>query len=152
VEDCLIFEIRTAPLLEKSGTKVDPSRIIVVGSVAGFLVPQVGENGTIIYSVSKAAAHHLARNLAVELGPRNIGTNVVAPGFFPSKLANGLIENLGGTEKLNKGNPRGRLGEPEDIAGVMVYLCSLAAAYVNGATTVPIDGGEHLAVGMKTKL
>jgi NAD(P)-dependent dehydrogenase (short-subunit alcohol dehydrogenase family) len=100
-----------------------------VGSVAGFLVPHVGDNGTIIYSVSKAAAHHLARNLAIELGPRNITTNIVAPGFFPSKLANGLIENLGGVDLLNKGNPRGRLGEPQDIAGVMIYLCSPAAAY-----------------------
>ena len=97
----------------------------------------MGENGTIIYSVSKAAAHHLARNLALELGPRNITTNVVAPGFFPSKLANGLIENLGGAGLLNQKNPRGRLGEPQDIAGAMVYLCSPAGAYINGAT-IPI--------------
>lgn len=122
-----------------------------MGSVAGLLVPHVGDNGTIIYSVSKAAAHHLARNLAVELGPRNITTNIIAPGFFPSKLANGLIENLGGVKKLNEGNPRGRLGEPQDIAGAMVYLCSPGAAYVNGAT-IPIDGGQNLAGATKNKL
>lgn len=83
-----------------------------------------------MYSASKAAAHHLARNLAVELGPKNITTNTVAPGFFPSKLANGLIEILGGEQELTKSNPRKRLGEPEDIAGVMLYLASPGAAYM----------------------
>lgn len=84
----------------------------------------------IMYSVSKAAAHHLGRNLAVELGPRNITTNTVAPGFFPSKLANGLIENLGGAEELGSQIPRGRLGEAEDIAGLMIFLCSPAGNYM----------------------
>ena len=83
-----------------------------------------------MYAASKAAATHLGRQLAVELGPRNITTNTVSPGFFPSKLANGLIENLGGHDALEQGNPRKRLGMPEDIAGVMLYLCSPAASYV----------------------
>jgi NAD(P)-dependent dehydrogenase (short-subunit alcohol dehydrogenase family) len=83
-----------------------------------------------MYSVSKAAAHHLSRNLAMELGPRNITCNTVAPGFFPSKLANGLIELLGGDQQLRDDNPRKRLGEPEDIAGVMVYLASPAGSYM----------------------
>jgi NAD(P)-dependent dehydrogenase (short-subunit alcohol dehydrogenase family) len=83
-----------------------------------------------MYSTSKAAATHLGKNFAVELGPKNITTNIVEPGFFPSKLASGLIENLGGQELLEKGNPRRRLGLPEDIAGVMLYLCSPAANYV----------------------
>lgn len=119
-----------APLLEAAGTPEDPSRIIVVSSIAGVVVPHVGEHGTIMYSVSKAAAHHLARNLAVELGPRNITTNTVAPGFFPSKLANGLIEILGGEKQLKRNNPRGRLGVPEDIAGVMLFLASPAGNYM----------------------
>ncbi|KAK2807778.1 hypothetical protein FQN50_005320 [Emmonsiellopsis sp. PD_5] len=118
------------PLLEIAGTPQDPSRVMIVSSVAGINVPHVGDNGTIMYSVSKAAANHLARNLAVELGPRNITTNTVAPGFFPSKLANGLIENLGGVKKLSAGVPRKRLGVPEDIAGVMIFLCSPAGNYM----------------------
>jgi NAD(P)-dependent dehydrogenase (short-subunit alcohol dehydrogenase family) len=73
---------------------------------------------------------HLGKNLAIELGPRNITANIVAPGFFPSKLASGLIEKLGGTAELEDANPRKRLGEPEDIAGVMVYLCSPAGNYM----------------------
>lgn len=139
------------PMLEKAGTHEDPSRIIIVSSVAGTTVPHVGEHGTIMYSVSKAAAHHLSRQLALELGPRNITTNTVAPGFFPSKLANGLIEILGGEQELKDYNPRRRLGEPEDIAGVMVYLASPAAAYVNGED-IALDGGVRYAQGRQTKL
>lgn len=104
-----------------------------------------------MYSVSKAAATHLGRQLALELGPRNITTNTVQPGFFPSKLANGLIEILGGEEELNKSNPRGRLGEPEDIAGIMVYLASPAAAYVNGED-ICVDGGVRYSQGRQMKL
>ena len=118
------------PLLKAGSTKADPSRVIIVSSTAGLNVPHIGEHGTIMYSVSKAAAHHLSRNLAMELGPQNITTNTVAPGFFPSKLANGLIDLLGGEKELKDSNPRKRLGEPEDIAGVMVFLCSPAGAYM----------------------
>lgn len=114
-------------------------------------VPVVGDHGTIAYAVSKAAAHHLAANLAVELGPRNICSNAVAPGFFPSKLANGLIGILGGVESMAASNPRRRIGVPDDIAGVMVYLCSPAGSYVNGAV-IPIDGGNHLQTGQFAKL
>jgi NAD(P)-dependent dehydrogenase (short-subunit alcohol dehydrogenase family) len=121
---------RLLPLLKAGATPVDPSRIIIVSSTAGTNVHHVGDHGTIMYSVSKAAAHHLTRNFAIELGPSNITCNTVAPGFFPSKLANGLIEILGGQKELEDENPRKRLGEPEDIAGVMVYLASPASAYV----------------------
>jgi NAD(P)-dependent dehydrogenase (short-subunit alcohol dehydrogenase family) len=72
------------PMLATSGSASDPSRVIIMSSVAGTSVPHVGDNGTIMYSASKAAAHHLARNLALELGPRNITTNTVAPGFCKS--------------------------------------------------------------------
>ncbi|RII22836.1 hypothetical protein CUC08_Gglean013275 [Alternaria sp. MG1] len=140
-----------APLLERAGTRQSPSRIIIVSSTAGTTVPHVGEHGTIMYSISKAAAHHLSRQLAVELGPRNITTNTVAPGFFPSKLANSLIEMLGGQEELEENNPRKRLGEPEDIAGVMVFLSSPAGAYINGED-IAVDGGMRLASGRHSKL
>ena len=140
-----------APLLERAGTPESPSRIIVVGAIAGLSVPIVGKHGTIMYGVSKAAAHHLATNLAIELGPRNICSNTVAPGFFPSKLANGLIEYLGGSESMAAANPRRRIGVPDDIAGIMVYLCSPAGSYVNGAV-IPVDGGNHLQSGQFARL
>ncbi|SPN98815.1 probable NADPH-dependent beta-ketoacyl reductase (rhlG) [Cephalotrichum gorgonifer] len=130
-----------APLLEKAATAEDPSRVVITGSVAGIGVGTVGPNGTYGYSASKAAVLHLARNLALELGPRHITVNSLAPGFFPSKMANGLLELGGGVEKIASGNPLGRLGRPEDIAGAVVYLTSRAGAYVNGATLV-LDGGS----------
>lgn len=142
---------RLTPLLERAGTRESPSRIIIIGAIAGLSVPITGEHGTIMYGISKAAAHHLATNLAVELGPRNICSNAIAPGFFPSKLANGLIDILGGTEKMAAENPRRRVGVEEDIAGVMVYLSSPAGSYVNGVT-IPIDGGNHLRSGQFSKL
>lgn len=134
------------PLLTRKATDRDPSRVVIVSSIAGLGVPRMGDNATIMYSVSKAAATHLGQNLAVELGPRNVTTNVIAPGFFPSKLADGLIQVLGGEEALSKNNPRGRLGEPDDIAGVVLFLCSPAAAYLNGVM-IPIDGGSRLVAG-----
>ena len=140
-----------AHMLASSGSAQDPSRIVIVSSTAGTTVPHVGEHGTIMYAASKAAAHHLGRNLAVELGPRNITCNTVAPGFFPSKLANGLIEILGGQDELERDNPRKRLGEPEDIAGVILFLCSRAGNYVNGEY-ISVDGGQRFASGRQTKL
>jgi NAD(P)-dependent dehydrogenase (short-subunit alcohol dehydrogenase family) len=142
---------RILPLLKAGATRADPSRIIIVSSTAGTNVQHVGDHGTIMYSVSKAAAHHLTRNFAIELGPSNITCNTVAPGFFPSKLANGLIEILGGQKELEEENPRKRLGEPEDIAGVMVYLASPAAAYVNGED-ISVDGGLRWGAGRHSKI
>lgn len=83
---------------------------------------------------------HLTRNLAVELGPRHILSNSIAPGFFPSKMASGLIAKYGGEEELGQLNPNGRLGRPEDFAGTVVFLASRAASHINGAC-VTLDGG-----------
>ena len=73
-----------------------------------------------MYAASKAAASHLSRQFAIELSDKHITANTVSPGFFPSKLASGLIEILGGAEKEGQKNPRGRLGRDADIGGVMV--------------------------------
>jgi len=148
-----IFELtqKFLPQLAGCATRQDPSRVLIISSTAGTNVPHVGEHGTIMYSASKAAADHLGRNLAVELGGKNITTNIIAPGFFPSKLAQGLINNLGGEESLSADNPLGRLGEPDDIAGVAVFLCSPAAKYVNGVN-VAVDGAARLSAGRLSRL
>lgn len=130
------------PLLTASGTNDDPSRVIVTSSVAAVTVPHVGPQGTIMYAASKAAASHLARQLALELAPK-ITVNAISPGFFPSKLASGLIEILGGEEAEGAKNPRGRLGRPEDIGALVVWLCGRGGAYVNGVD-VQVDGGARL--------
>lgn len=115
-----------------------------MGAGAGNIVATTGSTSIIIYGVSKAAVHHMTRWLAVELGPKGIAVNAVALGFFPSKLANGFISNLGGFEAMEKSNPLGRIGVPEDVAGVMVWLCSRAGAWMNGAVIQGPDGGANL--------
>lgn len=130
-----------APLLGKAASAEDPSRVLITASVAGLGIGTLGKQGTYGYSASKAAVLHLGRNLAIELGPRHITVNSIAPGFFPSKMANGLLELSGGADKFARQNPLGRLGQPEDIAGIVVYLTSRAGAYVNGQT-IALDGGS----------
>ncbi|KAL7930609.1 hypothetical protein V8C35DRAFT_312472 [Trichoderma chlorosporum] len=128
------------PLLQRRASLDDPSRVLITASVAGLGVGTIGKQGTYGYSASKAAVLHLGRNLALELGPRGITVNSICPGFFPSKMANGLLELSGGADKIAKANPMRRLGRPEDIAGVVVYLTSRAGSHVNGEA-IAIDGG-----------
>jgi NAD(P)-dependent dehydrogenase (short-subunit alcohol dehydrogenase family) len=126
------------PLLEKAGSKTNPARVINIGSIDGLHIPQVHGIGTYAYTSSKAAVHHLTRHLAVELGSRHITVNAIAPGFFHSKMTAGIFEQFG--EKLASNSLLGRVGEPEDIAGLAIYLSSRAGAYVNAAV-IPVDGG-----------
>lgn len=113
----------------------------MTGSVAGIGIGSIGENSTPGYTASKAAVLHLARFLAVELGPRHILVNGIAPGLFPSKMANGLVSQGGGESAIAAQHPNQRLGTPEDIAGTVVYMCSRAAGHLNAATIV-LDGGK----------
>ena len=131
------------PLLAAAAKAEDPSRVIVTSSVAATTVPHTGPQGTIMYAASKAAASHLSRQLAMELSPRHITCNTISPGFFPSKLASGLIEVLGGEEAEGRKNPRGRLGRAEDIGAAVVWLCGKGGSYVNGVE-IQIDGGARL--------
>ncbi|OAG41720.1 hypothetical protein AYO21_03955 [Fonsecaea monophora] len=137
---------KLAPLLQKNATTENPSRVIITASVAGIGVGTIGENSTPAYAASKAAAIHLAKNLAVELGPRGIITNAVAPGFYPTKMASGLLELQGGQAAMAAEVPNKRLGRPEDIAGLVVFLSSRAASHINGAV-VTTDGGAILSRG-----
>jgi len=143
VESVWLCAQKFAPLLRKRASKEDPSRIIVTGSIAGIGIGSLGAQGTYGYSASKAAVMHLTRNLALELGPEGILVNNLAPGFFPSKMANGLMEMAGGADVLADASPNRRLGHPEDIAAAVVYLASRAGQHLNGATLV-LDGGSVL--------
>lgn len=136
-----IYGCRFAPLLAKAASLGHPSKVIATASVAGLGIGTTGENSVPSYSASKAAVIHLMHHLCVDLGPLNITCNAIAPGFFPSKMASGLIEKSGGMDKLAKEVPMGRLGIPDDIAGLVVFLCSRASDHVNGAT-VAVDGGR----------
>ena len=123
------------PLLQAAGTADDPARVINIGSIDGLRVP---EFPTYSYSASKAGLHQLTRVLARELGPRHITVNAVAPGPFESKMMAATLAAFG--EEIAAAAPLGRIGRPDDMAGVAVFLASRAGAYVTGAV-IPVDGG-----------
>jgi NAD(P)-dependent dehydrogenase (short-subunit alcohol dehydrogenase family) len=123
------------PLLEAGGSRDDPARVINIGSIDGLRVPLLP---TYSYSASKAGLHHLTRVLARELGPRQITVNAVAPGPFESKMMAATLEAAG--DAIAEAAPLRRIGRPDDMAGVAVYLASRAGAYVTGAV-IPVDGG-----------
>jgi NAD(P)-dependent dehydrogenase (short-subunit alcohol dehydrogenase family) len=123
------------PLLEAGGTHDDPARVINIGSIDGLRVPPLP---TYAYSASKAGLHHLTRVLARELGPRRITVNAVAPGPFESKMMAATLKTF--ADAIIAAAPLRRIGRPDDMAGVAVYLASRAGAYVTGAV-IPVDGG-----------
>jgi NAD(P)-dependent dehydrogenase (short-subunit alcohol dehydrogenase family) len=122
------------PQLAAAGTPADPARVINVGSVDGMLVPAFDN---FAYSAAKAGVHQLTRHLGKALAPRHVTVNAIAPGLYPSKMTAYLMDHA---DHLAEAIPRGRLGEPEDLAGTVVYLASRAGAYTTGAV-LPVDGG-----------
>ncbi len=123
------------PLLEKGARDGDPARVINIGSIDGLTVPAME---TYAYSASKAAVHHMTRVLAHHLARRGVIVNAVAPGPFQTKMMAWTLETYG--EEIKKMNPLGRIGVPEDMAGICIFLASKASAYITGAV-VPVDGG-----------
>jgi NAD(P)-dependent dehydrogenase (short-subunit alcohol dehydrogenase family) len=123
------------PLLEAAGTPDDPARVINIGSIDGLRVPPVQ---TYAYSASKAGLHQLTRVLARELGPRHVTVNAVAPGPFESKMMAATLERFG--DMITESAPLRRIGRPDDMAGIAIYLAARAGAYVTGAV-IPVDGG-----------
>jgi NAD(P)-dependent dehydrogenase (short-subunit alcohol dehydrogenase family) len=132
-----VFHLTRAclPMLRAAATPADPARVINTGSIDGLRVPLLE---TYAYSSSKAAVHHLTRVLAVRLAPDHITVNAVAPGPFESKMMHETLERF--RDSIVGSCPLGRIGEPEDMAGVAIYLASRAGAYVTGAV-IPVDGG-----------
>jgi NAD(P)-dependent dehydrogenase (short-subunit alcohol dehydrogenase family) len=125
------------PELSAAGASLDPARIINIGSVAGMKTEKLQAYS---YAASKAAVHMLSRDLAGDLAERNITVNAVIPGFFPTKMTAHMRDEDEVDPKLLAHIPMKRLGTPEDIAGIVVFLCSRAGAYVTGAQ-IPVDGG-----------
>jgi NAD(P)-dependent dehydrogenase (short-subunit alcohol dehydrogenase family) len=131
------------PLLRKSDSPEDPARVINVGSIDGLKTPVFD---TFSYGPSKAAVHHLTRVLAAHLVKEHILVNAIAPGPFPTYMLStgvggrGDVENTD-WEAVGRGNPRGRVGTPEDIAGIAIFLASRAGAYTVG-DVILCDGGS----------
>ena len=109
---------------------------IVVGSIGGILA-NTAIGG---YGISKAAAHHLVRNLAAEWGPKNVRVNAIAPGLVRTEFARALWQDEARAAERIRATPLRRLGEPRDIGGIAVFLASDAAAFITGQCIVA-DGG-----------
>ena len=117
------------PMMKRRG-----GAIVNVSSIVGIH----GNFGQTNYAASKAGIIGFTKSLARELGSRNVRANVVAPGYVRSQLTDVLPESA--TEAMLQNTPLGRLGDPDDVAGAVRYLCSDAAAFVTGAVLL-VDGG-----------
>ena len=114
--------------------------IIYVSSIGGT----IGSDVIGAYCISKAADLQLVRNLAVELGPHNIRVNAITPGLVRTDMARALWEDeVRAADRIAR-TPLRRLGEPDDIAGIAVYLASDAGRWTTGQSFV-VDGGTSIA-------
>jgi|TARA_R100000935_G_scaffold42259_3_gene63982 NAD(P)-dependent dehydrogenase (short-subunit alcohol dehydrogenase family) len=136
VKSIFFLTQKLLPLLRAGATAENPGRVINIASVNGIEPPTLE---TYAYSTSKAGCIMLTRHLAKRLAPEHILVNAIAPGPFPSKMMAATLAQAG--DAIAKSNPRGRIGQPEDIAGVAIFLSSRASAYTTGAV-VPCDGGS----------
>jgi 3-oxoacyl-[acyl-carrier protein] reductase len=128
------------PALVDSGD----GRVVVISSVAA----ETGIPGQVAYGASKAGLVGMARTLAAEWAPRGVRCNVVMPGMIATPKVVAMPEEL--RRSLQQAIPLRRFGNPEELAGVVSFLLSPAAAYMNGAT-VRVDGGFGLSVDALTR-
>ena len=119
----------TRPMMKKRA-----GSIVNISSIVGVH----GNWGQTNYAASKAGIIGFTKSLARELGSRNVRANVVAPGYVKTQLTDVLPEDA--TEAMLTNTPLGRLGEPEDIAGAVRFLCSDAASFITGEVLL-VDGG-----------
>lgn len=135
VQSTLWLSNLCAPHMARQGA----GSIVLLSSITAIL----GNAFIGAYGMSKAAEAQLARNLAVELGPQNIRVNSIAPGLVKTDFAKAIWDNPDLMKKQLGNTPLGRIGDPDDIAGVVHFLLSDAAAYVTGQMIVA-DGGETI--------
>ena len=114
--------------------------VVIVSSIAGIR----GTEMIGAYGISKAADFALARNLAVEWGPKNVRVNCIAPGLVKTDFARALWEDEKALERRNRATPLRRIGAPDEIGGVAAFLASPAASFITGQVIVA-DGGVTIA-------
>jgi NAD(P)-dependent dehydrogenase (short-subunit alcohol dehydrogenase family) len=114
--------------------------VVIVSSIAGLR----GTGVLGVYGISKAADFALARNLAVEWGPKNVRVNCIAPGLVKTDFARALWENKEMVERRNAETPLRRIGMPNEIGPVAAFLASDAASFITGQVIV-VDGGVTIA-------
>jgi NAD(P)-dependent dehydrogenase (short-subunit alcohol dehydrogenase family) len=116
--------------------------VILMSSIAGLR----GNKAIGLYSLSKAGLAQLARNLAVEWGPKGVRVNAISPGLIRTPLASELLKNEQFMQRRLLSTPLRRVGEPEEIAGVAVMLASRAGGFISGQNIV-VDGGTIISDG-----
>ena len=112
--------------------------------VIGSVTAERGNQGNAAYAATKAALLGYTRTLAVEIASRNITVNYVAPGFIDTEM---LSKYEKFREQMEGQIPAKRFAKPEDVAGIVTFLLSPAAAYITGAY-LPVDGGLTAALGI----
>jgi NAD(P)-dependent dehydrogenase (short-subunit alcohol dehydrogenase family) len=114
-------------------------RVISVASIAGLAGNSPGTMKTLAYNTSKAALINFTRTLAGEWGEYGITVNAIAPGFFPSKMTKGVLQQFG-VDNIVARAPLKRMGDDEDLKGVTLLFASDAGKHITGQT-IPVDGG-----------
>jgi NAD(P)-dependent dehydrogenase (short-subunit alcohol dehydrogenase family) len=137
VEGVFHLTVALLPALRDAADAADPARVINIGSIDGLRTPSL-ENYS--YSASKAAVHMLTRHLAKRLASEHITVNAIAPGPFESKMTAFIFDTPENRELVEQMVPLGRIGRPDDVAGLTLLLASRAGAYLTGAV-IPLDGG-----------
>eukprot|EP00158_Paraphelidium_tribonemae_P009328 Partr_v1_DN28833_c4_g1_i6_m34045 putative )-reductase len=127
---------RCLPLLLNASSDSLPARIINIGSINGIEPPS--NIPSYAYSASKAALHMFTRHLSSTLAPK-VTVNCIAPGPFESKMMKETLAING--YRIIESNPMKRIGRPNDIAAICLWLCGAGGSYVNGAV-IPLDGGS----------
>ena len=113
-------------------------RVINVASVNG----SKGAFGQTNYSAAKAGVHGFSKALALEVAKKGVTVNTISPGYIGTKMVTAIPEEILNTKILPQ-IPVGRLGKPEEVAGLIIYLASDEAAFVTGAN-IAINGGQHM--------
>jgi NAD(P)-dependent dehydrogenase (short-subunit alcohol dehydrogenase family) len=137
VEGAFHLTVALLPALRAAASEGDPARVINIGSIDGLRAPAM-ENYS--YSASKAAVHMLTRHLAKRLASEHITVNAIAPGPFESKMTAFMLDSMDAREMVERLVPLGRIGRPDDVAGLTLFLSSRAGSYLTG-TVIPLDGG-----------
>jgi NAD(P)-dependent dehydrogenase (short-subunit alcohol dehydrogenase family) len=137
VEGVFHLTVALLPALRAAAEAEEPARVINIGSIDGLRTPAV-ENYS--YSAAKAAVHMLTRHLAKRLAAEHITVNAIAPGPFESKMMAFVLNDPESREMVEQSVPLARIGRPDDVAGLTLFLASRAGSFVTG-TVIPLDGG-----------